>query len=156
MPRAHGPRGQIGGCLVNANDVGYGTAWLRGAGKEVSENGSRVAELVNWWQRGIYHIQGPVTRADWSGEYVTFCVSGHLATFDDSDLTRLVVGAHDAAIRVSVEGAANGYIRLMFSPRRRQGNHGFYDSHPTMVGRLIGWTDRLPMYADPATVEAVS
>ncbi len=141
---------------MNANDIGYGTAWLRGCGKEVSENGARVAELVNWWLRGIYHAQGPVLRANWSGEWVTFCVSGDLATFDNGDLTRLVVGAHDAAIRVSIEGAANGYLRLMFSPRSRQGIHGLYDSHPTMVGRLIGWTDRLPMYTDPVPAEAVS
>lgn len=137
---------------LNADDYGYGTAWLRGCRKDVSEAGSRVAELVNWWQRGIYHLEGPVLKADWSGDSVTFCVSGQMATYDSDTMTRLVVGAHDAAIRVSVEGAAPGYLRLYFHPRARSGQ-SFFARHPTIVGRLIGWTNRLPQYADPASDE---
>lgn len=143
---------------MNANDVGYGTAWLRGCKKEVSEGGSRVAELVNWWQRGIYHAQEDVLRADWSGESVEliyYARGGRLATYDADDLTRLVVGAHDAAIRVSIEPCNPQYLRIWFHPRGRT-SPSFYGRHPSMVGRLIRWTDRLPQYADPAESEAIS
>ena len=139
---------------MNANDHGYGTVWLRSCGKEVSEQGSRVAELVNWWLRGIYHAQADVLRADWSGRYVILTLGRwhNLSTYDFDGLTRLVVGAHDAAIRVQIEPCNPRYLRVNFYPRRRLGRG--QESHPTMVGRLIGWTDRLPQYFDPMPVES--
>ena len=134
------------------NDSGYGTEWLRACGKEVSDSGSRVAELVNWWLRGIYHAQADVLRADWSGESVEliyYARGGRLATYDADDLTRLVVGAHDAAVRVSIEACNPHYLRIWFHPRGRNGAN-FYSRHPSLIGRLIRWTDRLPQYTDPA------
>ena len=143
---------------LNADDIGYGTAWLRSCRKEVSENGSRVAELINWWLRGIYHAQSDVLRADWSGDFVEliyYARGGQLATYDADDLTRLVVGAHDAAIRVSIEACNPQYLRLWFHPRSRNGEN-FYSRHPSMIGRLIRWTDRLPQYADKPTEESAT
>jgi hypothetical protein len=139
---------------VNADDVGYGTEWLRSCRKEVSENGSRVAELVNWWLKGIYHAQADVLRADWSGDYVILTLGRwhNLSTYDFDGLTRLVVGAHDAAIRVQIEPCNPRYLRVSFHPRKRHGRGP--ESHPTLEGRMATWSGRLPQYMDPNDAEA--
>lgn len=147
---AHATTGTAGPTRgLSAPDHGYGTAWLRGCGKDVSEEGARVAELVNWWLRGIYHAQADVLRADWSGDWVVVTMGRwhNLSTYDFDGLTRLVIGAHDAAIRVQIEPCNPRYLRISFHPRKRSGSGP--ESHPTIVGRLIKMTDRLPQYADP-------
>ena len=112
-----------------------GADWLDEVRKEpVSEFGRRVADLVGWWQRGIYHLQNDVLRADWSGDrFITFTIySNGLSTFDNSMLTRLVVGAHDRAIRVEISPAGPHRLRLMFHPREPELEELFHRRHPTI------------------------
>lgn len=117
--------------MTTAHDEGYGTTWLRSYGKKVDEKGSRVAELLNWLFDGIYHEQDAVMRADWAnGMYVSINISTDLATFDGNLLTRLVVGAHDRAIRVSIRSAGQRHVGLLFHPREREGH--FAQRHPTI------------------------
>lgn len=134
--------------MSNANDVTYGEDWLRACGKTVSPAGARVANLVNWWLRGIYHAQADVLRADWAGEHVriSFGRWNGFSTFDFDGLTRLVVGAHDAAIRVAVEPCNPHYLRLTFHPRNRDQGH-LWGRHPTMEAALERMP-RLPRFAD--------
>lgn len=143
--------------MSSANDATYGADWLRANEKVLSPEGERVANLVNWWLRGIYHAQADVLRADWSGTYVEviFEACGRLATFDADDLTRLVVGAHDHAIRVSIEPCNPRYLRLRFHPRHRDLG-SIYGRHPR-IDQAIGRMSRLPVYEDePALQEAAS
>lgn len=120
--------------MSSANDMTYGEEWLRACRKDVSRSGARVANLVNWWLRGIYHAQNDVLRADWSRDYVELILygfGGRLATFDSDMLTRLVIGAHDHAIRVSLEPCNPRYLRVLFHPRHRDHGH-VYGRHPVI------------------------
>lgn len=124
-----------------AERYGWGARWLRQNGKEVSVAGARVAELVDWAWDGIYHLEG-VTKAAWNGDRVTLTVYakhlvGDLTTFDGSRLTKLVIGAHDHAIRLGISAASPTHVKLYFWPRARS-QHPF-DSHPKLEDRLSKW-----------------
>lgn len=138
---------------MSAQDLTYGEEWLRACNKDVSPNGARVANLINWWLRGIYHAQNDVLRADWSGDYVNLTIrasGGRLSTVDADDLTRLVVAAHDHAIRVSIEPCNPRYLRILFHPRHRDHGH-VYGRHPSIDGAI----SRMPrpfIYGDPESL----
>lgn len=118
--------------LVPGTLDGYGPAWLRENKKVVSPVGERVAQLVDWWVDGIYHAQEAVLKADWSNElYVLLKWPGEMSTFDFAQLTRLVVGAHDLAIRVQIEPLNMRYLTIYFHPRERVGSQSA-DRHPTI------------------------
>lgn len=124
-----------------AQRYGWGARWLRQNGKEVSDDGARVAELVDWAWGGIYHLEG-VMKAAWNGDRVTLVVyarhlSSPLTTFDGSLLTKLVIGAHDHAIRLGIAAAGPTHIKIDFWPRAR--NEHPFDSHPEMEDRLSKW-----------------
>lgn len=55
---------------------------------------------------------------------------GDMATYDFSNLTRLVFMAHDKCIRVSVEAIRNGIIRIAIWKRDREGS--IDQRHPTL------------------------
>lgn len=139
----------------SVNEPGWAVDWLKKNGhSNVSTAGARVAQLVNWIWDGIYHQKDAVHRARWDGDEVSLTIyapgySGP-STFDDSTLTRIVVGAHDAAIRVSIGAAGPHYIRITFSPRSRDGDT--YHGHPTIESRL----ETLPRLTRAHTVESVS
>lgn len=120
---------------------GWGARWLRQNGKEVSDAGARVAELVDWVWDGIYHCDG-VKRAAWNGDHVAITIEAYtyttdLTTFDGSWLTKLVIGAHDHAIRVGISAAGARHIKLDFWPRARDAHP--FSSHPKMEDRLSKW-----------------
>lgn len=84
--------------------------------------------------RGAHNIP-PTTlrRGNWSNPHYADCVvptGGGFATFDGDQLTRLVLLAHAACIRVSLKAVGPGYGRLYFSQRQREGD--FMDRHPTI------------------------
>lgn len=114
----------------------YGPNWLRQCKKELSPEGERVARLVDWVFDGIYHQQRAVLRADWTDTYVRLTLACDLASFDASLLTRLVVGAHDHAIRVEISPCNFQYLEVMFHPRDREGPR-YWDHHPTMEAALL-------------------
>jgi hypothetical protein len=113
--------------------VNAGVAWLRDQGKPLSDFGERVAAFVDWWARGIYHLERDARRADWSTDgYLRLTLTwGSLATFDGADLTRLVVGAHDRAIRVELAAVAPHVMEVLFHPRMH-GEERLSRRHPTM------------------------
>lgn len=108
-----------------------GADWLEQQGKELSDHGRRVADIVGAVYRGIYHIERPVLRADWSDPLmVELVLPGELATFDFPHLTELLVLCHDACIRLSISPYMRN-LRLMFHPR--QGRTGRMSKrHPTI------------------------
>ena len=110
-----------------------GADWLRASGKALSSFGARAADLVGWWQKGIYHIAAAALKADWSNEdWVSLNVWCHgWSTYDGSELTALVIAGHDLAIRVELSPVAPRIMRIMLHPRRREGSHQ-YERHPSL------------------------
>jgi len=125
--------------MANTLKDGFGAAWLASMGIPVGAFGARVADLLNWWADGIYHIQETVTSKHirWTNEHwiqMRFEARGGWSTCDNSTLTRLVIAAHDRCIRIAIEPAGSRYLRLVFSPRQRTGN--LFERHATIEEQI--------------------
>lgn len=145
VPAERHARGPDGACLedcdgcVRAMEIaadlrGHGAAWLRSnLGVAPSHFGARVANLLSVLVQGIYHIDTDDLRvADWTSAHtIAIRWYGELASCDAPLLTRLVVLAHDRAIRVAVRPRANRHLTLSFSPRRAT-DTDLMDGHPCL------------------------
>jgi hypothetical protein len=151
---------------ARVEDYDYGYLWYLSAftGKPVSPEGRRVLNLINWVWRGIYHTFG-VDEASFANASVTMAIRQPLNTYDDDYLTRLVVGAHNHAIRVGISPGKRRWsldddystcpvLEVSFSPRDRIGSwqrFPQYYRHPTMAQAAM--TVRLEpgfyLYNDP-------
>lgn len=91
-----------------------------------------LATLVRAMGTGIYNLPIKWERGDYSYDGAVHVVMyGSLASYDFNHLTRLVIAAHDACVRVSIEARARRYIGI--SLHRRQGREGDMSSrHPTI------------------------
>lgn len=120
-------------------DGDYGPEWIKAAFKtELSPLGKDVARLLHDLYSGIYHIQRECSRTNWTNDgYIEIVLRGCWCTFDDDKLTRLVFLAHDYGIRVQMDARSNGYIRIMFHRREREGN--LYRRHPSIETALAEW-----------------
>lgn len=114
-----------------------GTQWVEHAtGITLTPFQSRCAEYLDWLYVGIYHIGAEVRRAIKRGLWVTGSVEVVLydgsgfSTYDFDHLTRIVIGAHDACLRVSLESASPQHIRLVMHDRQREGDR--FQRHPTL------------------------
>lgn len=77
--------------------------------------------------RGEHHFPGKIKPygLGWSMSHL-----GSLATFDDNDLTRLVLLAHERCVRVQVEQGGPYRLRIAIWKREREGY--IYERHPTI------------------------
>lgn len=121
------------------------------AQKEISQLGRDVADLLGELFYGIYHIDSKaLDRVDWSNNHHIVISLGYKSwsTVDDSTLTRLVFLAHHRALRVSIDAATHGYVRLMFHQRKR-GNDSMR-CHPTIDEALERFkaTVSMPEYSE--------
>lgn len=91
-----------------------------------------VGLICDAMQVGPYDFVTTFRRAEWNfGNGVSFVVRGELATWDAAGLTRLVIGAHDRCVRVSVEGCGPRMMRVSMWPRtEREGS--MHKRHPTI------------------------
>lgn len=89
-----------------------------------SETGRRTAVLLQRVFRGLYHLNSTsLAKVDWSGWGVEFVYDTELATVDWDQLTLMVILAHQMQLRMTIKGAAPGYLRLTFSLRtEREGS----------------------------------
>jgi len=112
-----------------------GAEYIRGAiCKDISPLGIEVANILGQAWAGIYHLEHEIRhkRTHWENpHWIEIVIYGGLATWDFNQLTQLVVLCHDRAIRLEINGAANGYLKLMFHPRKRKGL-SIYSKHPTL------------------------
>lgn len=112
-----------------------------------SEVGLRVAALLDDWG-GLHHFEEPaMKKVQWSHplfielKLSRFTSMGQLATFDFSELTRLVFLAHDHCIRVDIEPCNGTHLRLLFHPRPgRSGSMPL--RHPTLEDAVAEWQRR--------------
>lgn len=107
--------------------------WLHSHGKRCSPLGEKAAAVVGKLYQGIYHIDRPAIKTDWSNLHeVSICVpDNRFSTYDDGLLTDIVLLAHEHNVRVAVKGAAPGYIRLVFVNVTKNGF--FREDHPTIA-----------------------
>lgn len=109
--------------------------WVsRALGRELTEFQARAVNLLcRAWGCGPYDMGRAFETADWNyGRGVSFVVyaGGGLATFDFSQLTALVLGAHDECIRVDVSPRSFKHLRISMWPRERDGR--MHQRHPTI------------------------
>jgi hypothetical protein len=118
--------------------------WLlkNNKGKPVSELGLTVADILGQCFFGLYHIHKHVLnkKVDWTNNHwIEITISNTLSTFDDTSLTRLVLLCHHKAVRLEIGGAANGYLRLAFSQRKREG--ALWERHPSIQDQVVSMKD---------------
>ncbi len=86
---------------------------------------------------GPYDFSTTFERADWQfGHGVSFVVPRHcsMATYDGAGLTRLVIGAHEEAIRVEIDPCTPRHLRISMHPRVHgtTETHSINQRHPTI------------------------
>ena len=113
-----------------------GSDWIEKSLKvsDISPLGRNVADFLGELFYGIYHLETRwLERVDWSDTYSMSINIGYksLATFDNNTLTRLVFLAHHMAMRVDIDAATHGFLRLSFNQRQRTGE--LYDRHPRLL-----------------------
>lgn len=115
--------------------------WMRKEGATLSPLGESVADLLGSLYSDIYHLDRSALfhkRTNWAAvNHIEIVLWGQFSTFDGDRLTQLVFLAHDRCLRVTVEGAASGYLRITFHPKTREGNS--FDRHPTIEQALEKW-----------------
>ncbi len=121
-----------------------GAAWVaRDCGKELSPLGRRVANMLEEVFSGIYHIDKAIQRTDWTDQWViTIRVSRDLSTFDSDYLTKLVLAAHDHAIRVEISACNMQCVKIQFHARTREGQ--IYQRHPAIEQVVEAYRARHP------------
>jgi hypothetical protein len=138
-----------------------GADWIRKTLKiPLSPLGERVADLLGDVCAGIYHLDPKaLKRAKWddtrSIEISLDCVN--LATFDGSILTHLVILAHDACVRLEIDGRRGPRGGVVLTFHAREGRAGrLWTRHPTIeqavanvraaqaAGTFRTWTDPIP------------
>lgn len=100
-----------------------GAGWMqRNISTNMSKLGMAVADLLGEVYLGIYHLNTTsLKKVNWDDEYyIEFNLDRDMATVDFDELTKLVVLAHDRMIRVSISGAAPGYLKLLFHQRKNR------------------------------------
>ena len=113
-----------------------GAGWVRRSLgiEEMSPLGEKVADLIGYVFRGIYHLRSAsLGKVDWADKHVITIVidDDSFSTVDFNKLTELVVLTHEEMLRMHVRGAAPGYLRLVFHQRKtREG--GIMERIPTM------------------------
>lgn len=129
-----------------------GSAWLRrGQITNLSPLGEAVADLLGDLLGGLYHLDGAAS-VDWSNpSYIEVRWPSDLSTFDSNTLTRLVLLAHDRAIRVDISPRSNRYLTMLFHQRRHGADLGIWERHPTAEDALA---EHRRWYPAPETKEA--
>jgi hypothetical protein len=115
-----------------------GAEWLVSRIPSASTLGRRVADILNTVWRGIYHISDAdllLTEDNWSHEHVVeIRIYSWVSTFDDDQLTALVILCHDRCVRLCIGPRNMHYITLRFTLRGRRGGINRY--HPTLEAAI--------------------
>lgn len=107
-----------------------GGEWLKQQGVEVSPFGLRVADLLGYLYRGLYHLDVE-SKGTWGeSRHIEVKLDREMSTFDDSRLTELVLLAHHMAIRVVLKPLSSRTVKLIFHERKRGGD--WWEKHPTI------------------------
>ena len=103
---------------------------------KISKLGENVANLLDDVWCGIYHLSNSsLSKVDWTNpDYIRLLIYSGLSTYDDDELTRLVVLSHDRCLRLSINPCNFNYLELLFHQRNRIDD--LYHRMPTMEDHL--------------------
>jgi hypothetical protein len=118
-----------------------GANWIKTSlHKEMSPLGEKAADFLGDVFRGIYHLSGSshcsLSKVDWTEKHniEVILYSGGWSTWDFSELSRMVVLAHDRCLRLEIAPYSFHYIKLFISQRERTGD--ISARHPTMEDHI--------------------
>ena len=99
---------------------------------ELSDFHKKVFDIIGIAGGGIYNAPIAWSGIQWKGwgRGIAIPWRGSLATFDGMALALLVMGCHEARIRLEIEPHAYRYLLLTFFPREHDG--GTCRRHPNM------------------------
>jgi len=98
---------------------------------EMSELGALVAHFWDVVLHGFHHFV-PSGQVDWANaHFVEVKLRGSFATFDFDYLTRIVIAAHDYALRVEISPCNFQLLTFRFHLRQRAGR--MPERHPTIA-----------------------
>lgn len=81
---------------------------------------------------GIYNVPANWEKAEFHPQYLRVVIRCHgWASFDFSELTRLVIAAHEECIRVQLEPQARNYMAVFLSERAHEAE-SMFARHPTI------------------------
>lgn len=96
---------------------------------------ARAREMLARAYGGLHHLPSPLKTLQGA---VTYLHYGDLSTVDWDTLTRLVLGAHEYLLRVSISQGGPQSVRVTVSGRvNRDGT--FYEKHPTIEQAIEAW-----------------
>ena len=87
-----------------------------------------LVQFLEEWAGGRHHLYGHLEEFSTGVRYL---IGKGLATFDGSELTRLVQLAHQLLVRVEVEPASAQRLALILHRRKESGT--VYERHPNIV-----------------------
>lgn len=88
---------------------------------------------------GEHPLMGKVKCHGTGIEYNTSALQG-FATYDFSGLTRMVLLAHEKAVRFSIEPSGPGMLKLVMHKRTRSGK--MHERHPGLMDVYLDFTER--------------
>jgi hypothetical protein len=92
---------------------------------------------------GIYNVRANWEKAEFHPRFLRVTIACPAwATFDFSELTRLVIAAHDACLRLQIAPVSRGYMAVFLSPREREG--GMAVRHPTIEQAIADFRGVVP------------
>lgn len=100
------------------------------ASQFTEEQLQRIERVVARTYRGIHHAPYWRRREE-RGFCIAVSVPAMISTYDYDELTRLVLAAHDEAVRVEICPGGPGMLRLFLSPRLRESDSSV-TRHPTI------------------------
>lgn len=105
----------------------------------MSENQEFCSSLLALWAGGWHHLP----KVHPFGEGVAINWAGDLSTFDGDGLTRLVLLAHEHAVRIEIASSGPRLVKII-AHRRSHDAPKYYQRHPDLqklagnaLGRLI-------------------
>ena len=93
---------------------------------------------------GPYDLPGWSTRLRSAHDrHARFSLGRHIATCDNATLTRLVFGAHDRALRMSLTPAGFGGLEVQVWQRTRDPSRS--RGHPRLAEAVSAWVEERPV-----------
>jgi hypothetical protein len=120
--------------------------WIRGKRADVSGFGESVASFIGDMVGGIASVEtlALAKRVLWdNSNYIEMRWVGAMGTFDSSELTMLVMLAHDRCIRVEIQPATKTELLIKFTPRVRN-TLIQYDRHPSLETHIAALRQECP------------